>query len=165
VGTTDGAKTAGGRIRPTAGTTRVTPCWIVGDATCTTATSGGELARGFDGCPCEPTMLDGLADERGVTTTSLGARTDDGSWALRRWETAGASWWTPTRVMLATVPALIKARIAVATPVVLPVSLARREPAILPMSTCSPIALPGTPAVLGLTTVFRRDAIPERPKG
>jgi hypothetical protein len=165
VGSTDRGVTAGGWIRPTAGTTWVTPCWIVGAATCTTAKSGGELARGFDVCPCDPPMLDGLGDERGVTTTSLGARTDDGSWALRRRETAGASWWTPTRVMLATVPALIKARIAVATPVVLPVSLTRRKPAILPMSSCSPIALPGTPAVPGLTTVFRREDILERPKG
>jgi hypothetical protein len=39
----------------------------------------GEPVRGFDGCPWEPPTLDGLADERGVTTTSLGARIDDRS--------------------------------------------------------------------------------------
>jgi hypothetical protein len=157
--------TAGGRVRLTAVPTLVTPRGVVGAATCTTVTSGGELARGFDVCPCDPPMLDGLADERGVTSTPLGARTEDGSWALRRWETAGASWWTPTRVMVATLPALIRARIDVATPVVLPVSLARRKPAFLPMITRSPVALLGTPAAPGLTTVFVRDVTLERPKG
>jgi hypothetical protein len=110
-------------------------------------------------------MSDGLADERGVTLTPLGARTDDGSSALPRWETAGASWLTPTSVMAATVPALSRARIVVATPVVLPVSLTRREPAFLPMITRSPIAMLGPRPAPGLTTVFVRDVTLERPKG
>ena len=165
MGSTDRDVTAGGPIRPTAGTTGVTPCWIVGAATCTTAKTGGELPRGFDVCPCDPTVLDGLADERGVTSTPLGVATEVGSWALPRWETAGASWLTPTRVMVATVPALSRARIVVATPVVLPASLTRRDPAFLPMIARSPIALPGTPATPGLTTVFVRDLTLEPPKG
>jgi hypothetical protein len=110
-------------------------------------------------------MLDGLADECGVTSTALGVVTEVGSWALPRWETAGASWLTPTRVMVATVPALSRARIVVATPVVLPVSLARREPAFLPMIARSPIALPGTPAAPGPTTLVVRDVTLEPPKG
>jgi hypothetical protein len=67
--------------------------------------------------------------------------------------------------MVATVPALSRARIVVATPVVLPVSLTRREPAFLPMITRSPIALTGTPAAPGLATLFVRDLTLERPKG
>jgi hypothetical protein len=119
----------------------------------TTVTSRGEPAPGFDACACDPPMLDGLADECGVTSTALGAGSEDSSWALPRWETGGASWLTPTRVMVATVPALSRARIVVATPVVLPVSLTRREPAFLPMRR-SPIALPGTRTAPGLTTVL-----------
>jgi hypothetical protein len=133
-------------------------------------TADGELARGFDPCPCDPAMVDGLADECGVTLTPLGGRTDDCSSALPGWERLGASWWTPTRVMVATVPALSRARIVVATPVVLPVSLTRREPAFLPMITRSPSALLATalladPAAPGLTTVFVKDSTLERPKG
>jgi hypothetical protein len=50
------------------------------------------------------------------------------------------------------------------------VSLARREPAFLPMITRSPSArlrllcLP-TPAAPGLTTVFVKDSTLDRPKG
>jgi hypothetical protein len=143
--------------------TRVTAPGVVG--TWTTATSGGEIACGLDVCPVVPPMLDGLADECGVTSTPLGVGTEDGSLMLPRWETAGASWLTPTRVMVATVPALSRARIMVATPVVLPVSLTRREPAFLPMIARSPIAVSGTPAAPGLTTLFVRALTLERLKG
>lgn len=115
-------------------------------------------------------MVDGLADECGVTLTPLGGRTEDCSSAPLEWERVGASWLTPTRVMVATAPALSRARIVVATPVVLPVSLTRREPVFLPMITRSPSALLATalladPAAPGLTTVFVKDSTLERPKG
>jgi hypothetical protein len=44
--------------------------------------------------------------------------------------------------MPATVPALIRARIVVATPVVLPVSLTPRGPAFLTIVTRFPLVLP-----------------------
>jgi hypothetical protein len=49
----------------------------VATCTCTTVTPVGELVRGFVGCPCDPPVLAGVADERGVTTTAFGARTED----------------------------------------------------------------------------------------